>query len=170
MSLKTLVTNYADFNLWANQQYINWLSKKSDTLLNQEIPSSYSSILKTLNHIWSGEEYWYSIITKTTDFENRFSIDDFNKNEIFKGLINRSNLLANAIKSLTEKELVEKIKVVSPWFEANLPCYEYLLHQVNHGTYHRGQIVTMGRNIGVTDAPMADYIIFNISKVNSKID
>jgi uncharacterized damage-inducible protein DinB len=166
MSLKTSVLNYADFNLWANQKYINWLSKISDALLNQETPSSYSTILKTLNHIWSGEEYWYSIITKTSDFENRFNVVDFNKDEIFRGLLNKSNLLAKAIKSLTEEELVEKINVISPWFEANLPCYEYLQHQVNHGTYHRGQIVTMGRNIGITDAPMADYIIFNISKKN----
>jgi uncharacterized damage-inducible protein DinB len=167
MAIKNLITNYADYNLWANERYAHWLSEKSDELLNQEILSSYPSILKTLNHIWSGEEYWFAVITKTKDFQNRFNVKDFQKDEILKGLVNRSNHLASAIKSLSEKELIEKIHVVSPWFEARLPRYEYLQHQVNHGTYHRGQIVTMCRNIGITDAPLADYIIFNISKKNN---
>jgi uncharacterized damage-inducible protein DinB len=162
MSLQKLTTNYADYNLWANRQYVNWLAEKPKELLNQELPSSYSSILKTLNHIWSAEEYWFSIITKTIDFENRFVVETFDKDEILNGLINRSNQLAKAVRSFTESELVEKIKVVSPWFEATLPRYEYLQHQVNHTSYHRGQIVTIGRNVGVIDAPMADYIIFNL--------
>ncbi|MBC7826979.1 MAG: damage-inducible protein DinB, partial [Chitinophagaceae bacterium] len=68
-----------------------------------------------------------------------------------------------AIRSFTEIELVEKIKVVSPWFEANLSRCEYLQHLVSHGTYHRGQIVTIGRNVGMTDAPMTDYIFFTIA-------
>ncbi len=166
MNLQNLITNYADYNLWANQQFENWLSKKPIEQLNREVPSSFSSIVKTLNHIWATEEYWFSIITIKTDFENRFGIQDFKTDEIFKGLINRSTLLANAIKSFTEVELIEKIKVVSPWFKSNQPRYEYLQHLINHGTYHRGQIVTIARNIGITDAPMTDYNSFNVMKDN----
>jgi uncharacterized damage-inducible protein DinB len=46
----------------------------------------------------------------------------------------------------------------------NFAKYEYLLRVVNHGTYHRGQIVTMGRNIGTTDASNTDYNFYNIVK------
>jgi uncharacterized damage-inducible protein DinB len=71
MSLKKLMTNYADYNLWVNQQFVNWLSTKSDELLHMELPSSYSSIIKTLNHIWATEEYWFSIIAETPEFDKR---------------------------------------------------------------------------------------------------
>ncbi len=162
MNLQKLMTNYADYNSSANQQFVNWLSKQPVELLNQEVLSSFSSILKTLNHIWATEEYWYSIITQTTDFENRYGVEDLVANEVFKGLINRSDLLAKTIKSFTEAELQEKIKVISPWFEANQSRYEYLQHLFNHGTYHRGQLVTIGRNAGVTEPPSTDYLFFNV--------
>jgi biotin operon repressor len=104
----------------------------------------------------------YTNITQKADFENRYAVEDLKTDEIFQGLINRSNILANEIKSFSELELMEKIKVVSPWFEANQPRYEYLQHVANHATYHRGQIVTIGRNVGIADAPMTDYNFFNI--------
>lgn len=70
MSLKKLMTNYTDYNLWANQHFVNWLSTKSDDLLYQEIPSSFPGIIKTLLHIWSTQEYWYSIIAETDGWDN----------------------------------------------------------------------------------------------------
>lgn len=164
MSLKKLMTNYASYNVWANQQHINWLSTKTDEQLQHEIPSSYPSIIKTLNHIWGVEEYWFSIITKTQDFTQRFGIEELHRDEVFKGMMNRSELILNKVLSFSEEDLNEEIKVVSPWFKSNQCRYEYIQHVINHGTYHRGQIVTIGRNIGITDAPMTDYNAFNVMK------
>jgi uncharacterized damage-inducible protein DinB len=161
MSLKKLMTNYANYNLWVNQQFVNWLSPKSDELLHKELPSSYSSIIKTLNHIWATEEYWYAIIAETPEFdkrENAVLVTD----EIFKGLVNKSTQLAQLIASLSEEELSEKVKIESPWFQCELSKYDYLMQVINHGTYHRGQIVTIGRNIGITDASNTDYNFYNV--------
>ena len=162
MNLQNLVADNAGYNLWANQQLLNWLSDKSEAQLNQEVTSSFSSMLKTLNHIWAIEEYWFSILTQTPEFENRYGVTDLKADEIFPGLINRSRLLAEVVKSFTEKELTEEIKVVSPWFEAEQSRAAYIQHLVNHGTYHRGQIITIGRNVGLTDLPMTDYLFFNV--------
>lgn len=161
MSLKKLMTNYADYNLWVNQQFVNWLSPKSDELLHKELPSSYSSIIKTLNHIWATEEYWYAIIAKTPEYDARENVE-LVTDEVLKGLVNRSVQLAQLIASLSEEELSEKIKIESPWFQCELPRYDYLMQVINHGTYHRGQIVTIGRNIGITDASNTDYNFYNV--------
>jgi uncharacterized damage-inducible protein DinB len=161
MSLKKLMNNYADYNLWANQQFVNWLSSKSDELLHKELPSSYSSIIKTLNHIWATEEYWFSIIAETSEFDKRDNVELVTE-EILKGLVNRSTHLATLIKSLSEEELTKKIKIDNPWFQCELPKYDYLLQVVNHGTYHRGQVVTIGRNFGITDATNTDYNFYNV--------
>lgn len=56
------------------------------------------------------------------------------------------------------------MKIESPWFQCNLPKYDYLMQVINHGTYHRGQIVTIGRNIGITDATNTDYNFYNVVK------
>lgn len=41
--------------------------------------------------------------------------------------------------------------------EASSPVYDNLLHVVNHGTYHRGQIVTLLRQLGASPI-VTDYV------------
>ena len=92
MSLKRIMSNYADYNLWVNQQFVNWLSPKSDELLYAEVPSSFSTIMKTLDHIWSTEEYWFSVISETAMSEKKTE-NELSKEEIFEGLLNSSTKL-----------------------------------------------------------------------------
>jgi uncharacterized damage-inducible protein DinB len=40
------------------------------------------------------------------------------------------------------------------------PVYQVLVHIFNHGTYHRGQLVTMLRQLGVEKIPQTDYIVW----------
>ncbi len=40
------------------------------------------------------------------------------------------------------------------------PVYEMLMHLFNHGTYHRGQLVCMLRELGVKKIPGTDLIIY----------
>ena len=163
MSLKHMMTNYAEYNLWVNQQFSNWLSAKPEELLHAEVVSSFSSIVKTLHHIWATEEYWFSVIAETPEFDKR-DISEMTTADVLEALVNRSACLAQYIASLAEEELVTKIKIDNPWFQCELPKYEYLLQVINHGTYHRGQIVTMGRNVGITDASNTDYNFYNVMK------
>ncbi len=163
MSLKKIMSNYADYNLWVNQQFVNWLSPKSDELLYAEVSSSFSNIMKTLDHIWSTEAYWFSVISQTPMTEKE-SFEDLSKEEIFAGLLNSSTKLKHLINSITEEDLVQEVKITNPWFECELPIADYLIQVINHGTYHRGQIVTMGRNVGITDASNTDYNFYNVVK------
>ena len=163
MSLKKIMSNYADYNLWVNQQFVNWLSPKSDELLYAEVPSSFSTIMKTLDHIWSTEEYWFSVISETAPTEKKIE-NELSSDQIFEGLLNASAKLKQFIHSLSEEDLVKEVKITNPWFECELPISEYLIQVINHGTYHRGQIVTMGRNIGITDASNTDYNFYNVVK------
>ncbi len=125
--------------------------------------ASHRSCIKTLNHIWATEEYWYSVIAETSEFDKREN-KGLVRTEIFEGLLRRSALLAELIQSFTEEELSKKVKIVSPWFQCELPKYDYLMQVINHGTYHRGQVVTIGRNIGITDATNTDYNFYNVVK------
>ncbi|GAA3752392.1 damage-inducible protein DinB [Flavobacterium ginsengisoli] len=159
------MSNYADYNLWVNQQFVNWLSPKSAELLYAEVPSSFSTIMKTLDHIWSTEEYWFSVISESSLTEKKAE-SDLSKEEIFAGLLNSSTKLKHLINSLSEEDLMKEVKIVNPWFECELPISEYLIQVINHGTYHRGQIVTIGRNVGITDASNTDYNFYNVVKAN----
>jgi len=44
------------------------------------------------------------------------------------------------------------------------PLYQMLLHLFNHGTYHRGQLVNMLRQLGVEKIPPTDFIVWSRKK------
>ena len=136
--------------------------------MHREVVSSYPSIIKTFNHIWATEEYWYSIIGETNTFEPRQEATEINTQEILSGGLNRANLLADLIRSYSGTDLSKTVKIENPWFQCELPKYEYLIQAVNHGTYHRGQIITIARNLGITDASNTDYNFYNVVKQSAE--
>ncbi len=166
MSIKKLISSYAAYNLSANQQFVNWLSKQSEEQLQKDVPSSFNGVLQTLNHIWAIEEMWCADLFKNTDAVNRYGLQDLNPKEVFEGLTNRSSIIAEQVSQLTDKELSENVHIKTPWFEANLTLVEYLQHLFNHGTYHRGQIVTIAHNLGFTEMPSTDFLFYSLMTSN----
>ncbi|RNA63438.1 damage-inducible protein DinB [Chryseobacterium nematophagum] len=164
MNLKTLITHSVQYNHWVVNKYIDWLATKSDEQLNQEVISSFPTILATLHHIWQTQEYWWSYIAENNDFNPSENFTTLTKDEIFSGIKNNSEKLMKYVESLSEEDLVKNVKIESQWFQCDFSKYEYIQHIIIHGTFHRGQIVTMGRNVGITDAPMTDYNFWNIYK------
>ncbi|MBE7177025.1 MAG: DinB family protein [Mucilaginibacter polytrichastri] len=160
MNTKQLMTTLTAYNARANEQLVNWLSDKPLEALNQEIASSFNSLLKTLNHIWAIDEFWFATLTQQFPFANRYGLEELDRDEVFSGLLMRSKALAEAVQNMTEEQLSERISVVSPWLEATLPRAAYIQQIVNHASYHRGQIVTLARHTGLTDIPNTDYIFF----------
>lgn len=155
-----LMKNYANYNLWANKTLVNWLKSKPAAALEQEIASSFPSIKLTLLHIWQTERYWLSIIKK----QDQQTYSEFNgtMQEVFDALLKTSGQLAACINAMTDETVQERTFIESPWFSCDFRNFEYIMHFVNHSTYHRGQVITIGRNLGFTDAPMTDYNLYNI--------
>jgi uncharacterized damage-inducible protein DinB len=159
-SLSYLMRNYADYNHWANCTLINWLRAKPRQILEKEVVSSFPTIRATLIHILETQRYWFSVINPASDYNGLDFDGDID--ETFDTLIAQSERLAEYVENLTTEAIQEDTLVINPWFECNFPNFEYIMHCMNHSTYHRGQIVTMGRNLGFTDAPMTDYNFYNV--------
>jgi uncharacterized damage-inducible protein DinB len=155
-----LMKNYANYNLWANTILIGWLKTKPTALLEQEVASSFPSIKLTLLHIWQTERYWLSILKK----EEEPIIKPFTGTieQVFSALMKTSAQLASYVNLMTDETVQEKTLIASPWFTCDFRNFEYIMQVANHSTYHRGQVVTIGRNLGFTDAPMTDYNFYNI--------
>ncbi|RQO39375.1 damage-inducible protein DinB [Chryseobacterium sp. KBW03] len=166
MSIKKLLRSYAAYNLNAHQQFVNWLSKQSDEELQQDVPSSFNNILKTLNHIWAIEEIWCAYLFKNDDVVNRYGVQDLKSKEVFNGLLKRSAIIAEKVDQLTDEKLTENMHIKTPWFEANLTIAEYLQHLFNHSTYHRGQIITMAHSLRFTEMPSTDFLFYSLMASN----
>ncbi|WP_052266396.1 DinB family protein [Pedobacter kyungheensis] len=157
-SLVYLMKNYANYNFWANLALVNWLKKHPEHLLEQEVLSSFKSVKLTLAHILQTQEYWYSILSKT-EFEFR---EYGSLNNVFDDLLKQSENLAVYVTALSESRLEENTPIQSPWFTSDFQNFEYVMHVFNHSTYHRGQIITICHNLGITGAPMTDYNFYNV--------
>jgi uncharacterized damage-inducible protein DinB len=152
--------NYSDYNLWANLTLTDWLAKKPFDLLRKEVPSSYPSVFKTFSHLWDTERFWLGILQGSPKQPwQEFSGDE---NKIIPGLLEQSKILSAYVKSLNETELLELCTIDAPWVNGRMPKYEFIQHCINHGAYHRGQIITIVRNVGITDPPMTDYNYYNM--------
>ena len=82
--------------------------------------------------------------------------------DVFKALLNTSAELAGYINTMTNTDIQDKTLIESPWFRCDFSNFEYIMHYANHSTYHRGQVTSIGRSLGFTDAPMTDYNLYNI--------
>jgi uncharacterized damage-inducible protein DinB len=163
MSLQHLMIDYARYNAWANETLINWLNAKPEEVLTQEVPSSFSSIIKTFNHILAVQEFWLAVIQEEPQVAPRYIAQTFDIDEIKTTLLAQSKAMAEYIAALSEDTLVAMVNLDAPWAKGTKPCYQFLQHVFNHSTYHRGQITTIGRNLGLTDAPMTDYNYYQLA-------
>ena len=167
--LADLIKNYSHYNYWANLTLIDWLKTKSSEALQKTIPSSFAGIELTLRHLWRTEEFWLDIIKDEkggAHTDSKVDVPEPTLIELFDLLLENSLEFLHYAKQLDQDSLAKKIHVISPWFECNISRYEFILHTVNHSTYHRGQITSIGRRLGFTDAPMTDYNFFLIHQTN----
>jgi len=154
MYLQNLAARFLRYNLWANERLASWLMSVDQNILYEKIGSSFGTIDRTLQHILSAQTYWHAIIAKGQINEFNQSVKENAVEEVMADVVTSSQQLVNDLSILNEQELIGSIKVS----DSNQSRYEYILHVVNHSSYHRGQVVTMCRALGITgEIPVTDY-------------
>jgi uncharacterized damage-inducible protein DinB len=159
--MKQLLQQYAAYNIWANQKLFDCINNLSDDQVNREITSSFTSIYKTVLHMWFAEDVWWQRLKLVEQFD--LSTEKFNGSfaEMQKRYSQQSAEWAAWVNNATEAQLTHVFAYQNTKREQfKQPVYEMLVHIFNHGTYHRGQLVTMFRQLGVEKIPQTDFIVF----------
>ena len=153
-----------NYNAWANQTILNRIKELPSSVLSQEVNSSFPTIAHALSHIYAVDKMWYLVLTGTgmpealqacipLNGEIHGSIDEYMQmfadlsaqySEWLQGQTNLEHtvLLDNPFAGVRETRLSEMV-----------------FHLVNHGTYHRGNVSTMLRQLGHASV-MNDYSLF----------
>jgi len=164
MNLKKLVSDYTRYNHWANEQMIRWLKTLERKLLYTETASSFRSIDLTIQHMNHAQNFWYAVITEADLSKLDETIKSNAAESNMNDLLEVSHQLHSVFTAYTEEELCKQVST-GEMFQCR---YDYILHMVNHNSYHRGQIITMSRGLGVVDnIPTTDYDIYLWSQLNS---
>jgi uncharacterized damage-inducible protein DinB len=157
-TLASLVKDYVTFNHWANKTLVEWLKTKPAEVFDKEVASSFPSLRQTLIHIWDTERFWLSVIKELPPPPSfRFVNYEGTLDQLFDSFLKESEAYEVFVNSLSEEALIEIVSFDTPWVSGARSRFEFTHHAMNHSTYHRGQLITIGRNVGLTDAPMTDY-------------
>jgi len=158
ISMKELLKQYASYNIWANQKLTELILSLSEEQQQKEISSSFPSLYKTIYHMWDAESIWWQRM-KLQERIVRPS-DNFNSStkDIVNGLLNQSRQWEEWVHSTTELSLAHVFQYRTDKKEQfKLPVYQMLMHLFNHGTYHRGQLVTILRQLDMDKIPCTDF-------------
>ena len=158
--LKALVESYARYNLWANNVVVDMLTTITEEEFKYPNQSSFGSIGATLWHIYGAEKLWMNRLAGN-------SLSSFPKYrplppiEILNSFIDNSDKFTQQILGYKESQLTESIAytTLSTGAGSNNRA-DICLHTINHSTFHRGQIISMLRNLGYRDFEPLDYIYF----------
>lgn len=147
------------YHYWANDRILTAVERISPEAYTRHLGSSFPSIQATLAHLMYAEAIWLSRWTGET-------IAPPKPEEIPTAAAARDRWAAleermrRFIDGLTQEDLTRVHTMrTSQGKEFRHPLWE-MIHQVlNHGTYHRGQVVTMLRQVGA-EAPSTDLILY----------
>lgn len=162
MGLATLISNYSSFNEWANQKMVLWLKELDKEMLYRETPSSFDSIDKTIQHILRTQNFWLAFISEKNVSNVNWAHREEDAHHIMDELTEVSTQMKNKFSSYTDTDLLQTLHLNMSWASNSLCRYEYIVHVVNHSSFHRGQMVTMARCLGITEGIVnTDYNMFN---------
>jgi uncharacterized damage-inducible protein DinB len=154
-----------DFHVWANKTMITHLKELPQDIYTKEIQSVFPTVSKVIAHIYLVDACWLDILTGksmseamaasaqlTAHTESR-SIEEIETmytdvSERYKAFLNQQDnmekriMLDNPYAGLRDTSLAEMV-----------------LQVVNHGTYHRGNITAMLRQMGHASV-MTEYALF----------
>jgi len=157
--LTELIYPLAHYNLWANERIIKQLQTLSEEQLQREIVSSFSSVVKTVAHVHGAEDVWRQRLHKIQPAHFYKLSDDANAQDELNKWMNATKGLANTILFYDEEQLGETIHYFNIKGEAfGAFRWQMIQHAINHSSYHRGQLVTMMRQLGMTEIPSTDLI------------
>ncbi len=149
-----------DYNDWANDRTLGIVANVRPEQLKRELGNSFGSVHDTLAHIAGAEWIWLerwlgrspAKLPAGADFVALNSIID----QLRKVRSDRARWLASmSADALSKSASYRNLRGQT----CTYPLWQQLSHVVNHSTCHRGQVITLLRQLGNNVVP-TDFLLF----------
>src|SRR5579863_4004697 len=152
------VRTYIGYSGWASRKVLEAALALPPEDRSKPMNVSHENIAKTLAHIYFADAIWFSRIA-----DSSYPVPSHDALPAFDFVIEewpRLQAMWEAwADAVTDADIARQVPFKSRFVgNAGLPAWQIIMHVVNHGTLHRGQIVGMLRQLGVT--PPATDIVF----------
>lgn len=149
-----ILRNHLSYTAWASQRLVGAASTLSSDELSRDFKSADHSILGTLVHVFAADRIWLVRVSDappapfTTEADYRLEV----LQNDWPALHERWRKYAE---SMTDESAAGIIAYKDTKGNAySQPLWQIILHVVNHGTHHRGQVSGFLRALGHTPPPL----------------
>ena len=155
--LRTLV----DFNYWAHGRMLAAIEPLPADEYVKDLGNSFRSVRDTVVHVYSAEWVWYSRWQGTSPT----APIPFDRFPDLAGLSTAWRELERGIRGFVDGlDEAGLARVIDYRLMNGQPgrsaFWQMIQHVVNHGSYHRGQITTMLRQLGAAPPKSTDLIVY----------
>ena len=150
-----------DYTYWARDRVLDAVDALSTEQFTSSVNSSFGSVRDTLVHVLSAESVWLSRWMGESRWE-MLTADAFPDRVALKRTWkDEESKMRGFFASVDDDALRHVIDYKSfngqPFSN---PLYQMLQHVVNHGSYHRGQVTTLLRQLGAAPPKQMDLIFY----------
>jgi uncharacterized damage-inducible protein DinB len=143
---------HLDYTIWANRRLLQAAAQLSDEELNRDFGTADRSVLGALTHVSRADQTWLARITGNPNpqFPAETSLAALQTewpalHERWKGW---------ALGVTDQAALAEIVYQDFKGRSSKQPLWQLVLHMVNHGTHHRGQVSGFLRAMGHAPPPL----------------
>lgn len=160
-----MLQQFAAYNVWANERLLQCLQTVPEESQRKKLAASFPSLYDTVMHMWDAESIWWqrlklqeAVFPPSNKFQG--SLTDaasslIHQNKLWKSWVDSAS--PAAIEHVFHYQNTKREKF-------RQPVFQMLIHVFNHGTYHRGQLVSMLRQLGIDKIPATDFIVWSRSR------
>jgi uncharacterized damage-inducible protein DinB len=150
-----------NYNYWGRDRVLAAADALTDEQFAAVVTSSFGSIRETLVHVLFAESIWLSrwkgevrpALPAAADYPNCASVR--------KAWLDHESKMRAFFETITDDGLARVIEYKALNGEPfAAPLSQMLQHVVNHGSYHRGQVTTLLRQLGAAPPKALDLIAF----------
>ncbi len=150
-----------DYHYWARDVSLDALAPLTPEQFTRQAESSFKSVRDTVAHIYAADLIWYTRWQGQSP-SSLLSYDSFpDVTSIRTAWIDLESKVRAFVDELGDAGVsrVFDYKLMSG-APGSTPFAEMLTHVVNHGSYHRGQLTTLLRQLGAAPPKSTDMITF----------
>jgi uncharacterized damage-inducible protein DinB len=150
---------HLDYTQWATMRLLDVAMQLTSEELNRDFGTSEHSVLGTLVHTFAGDRIW---LYRVAGGANPGFVSDADRSlavleQDWPAVLERWRLWAANLTDESTDALLDYTDLKGN--PHRQPIWQIVLHVVNHGTHHRGQVSGFLRALGRTPPPL-DLIYF----------
>ena len=139
------------YNAWATNRIFDALASVPEEDLVKDMKSSHRSILGTVAHMVAAEKIWLSRLAGQPD-ANLMTLAEMPTLSDARTTWEKTGYaIAKFLSSMSDKKLQETFTMTTSSGQTFTYVYfQAIQHVVDHSSYHRGQVITLMRQLGHT--------------------